>query len=275
MNKIFKYFIPCLFVALGLTSCYSTMDDKHDIDIQHENAYTNPSIVSATAIASSYNTIEVTASVENVDNVEKEGIQFSIKQTFTTEDYFENDDVEKSYSVIIDGLTELTTYYYRAYAVGKNGSMVYGETQSITTPEAPSTPLEGVYTAQEVSYKDGSWIKDPNTYKITISFEEGSTEIVNITNIFGAGTTVQGVYDADKHVISVPSQQLIYTHPTYGPLLLMGETDDRTNWAPNITFTFTPRGGAMSSSIWACLIATGDYAGYTYNYDTYLVMQHD
>lgn len=275
MNKIFKYYIPCMFVALGFASCYDTMDDKSDIDAQHESAFSNPAIVSATADATSHSSITITASVENADNVAEEGIQFSENQTFTTDDYIAKDDVEASYSVVIKDLTELTTYYYRAYAVGKNGSMVYGDTQSITTPEAPSTPLEGVYTAQEVYNKSGSWIKDPDTYKITISFEDGSTEKVNITNIWGAGTTVHGIYDAEKHVISVPSQQLLYTDPDYGPLLLMGMDNEMTKFTDDVTFEFTPRGGAMKSSIWACLIATGTYAGYTYNYPTYIMMQHD
>ena len=36
MKNIFKYMIPCLAVAFGLTSCNSTMDDKASIDAMYE-----------------------------------------------------------------------------------------------------------------------------------------------------------------------------------------------------------------------------------------------
>lgn len=274
MKNILKYFIPCLFVALAFTSCYDTMDDKRDIDAQHESAFATPVISSASATAPAYNEVAVTVSVEDKNNVAEQGIQLSTSEAFTTDDYIANEGVDESYTISVGNLSELTTYYYRAYAVGKNGGMVYGSTQSITTPEAPATPLEGTYTAQEYAYKNGSWGKSGDPYKITIAFEEGSTEVVNVTNIWDAGTTVQGVYDAETHVITVPNQQLIYTDDTYGPLLLMGMNDAMTAYA-DVTFTFTPRGGAMKSSIWACLITTGAYAGYFYNYNTYLDMQHD
>ena len=39
MKNIFKYMIPCLAVAFGLTSCNSTMDDKAAIDAM--NGYTS------------------------------------------------------------------------------------------------------------------------------------------------------------------------------------------------------------------------------------------
>ena len=261
-------------IVLSFTSCNDTMDDKAVIDAQHESAFATPVVAIASAEAPAYNTLTVNATVSNPADVAEQGFQFSTTGEFTMEDCIVNDTVTASFSETIDGLEELSTYYVRAYAVGKNGKVVYTETKSVTTPEAPPTPLEGTYSATEYFVKDGV-VMLGDSYKVTVSFEEGSNEIVNIYNIWAAETTVKGVYDAESNTIQVPSRQLIYTDPTYGPLWLMGITDDLSNFSSAVTFTFKPRGGAMKSSFWACLITTGAYAGYTYNYETYLEMQHE
>ena len=274
MKNIFKFIIPCMALALSFTSCNETMDEKAVIDAQNESAFSTPTVTITSATAPAYNCLTVNVSVADPNNVAEQGIQFSETNSFTMDDCIPNETVDASFSIDVKDLEEVSTYYVRAYAVGKNGKVVYTETQSVTTPEAPPVPLEGTYTASEYSIRETGIVLE-GTYQVSVAFEEGSTEIVNITNIWDAGTTVKGLYDAETNTIMVPSQQLIYTDPTYGPLWLMGLTDDLTNFASAVTFTFKPRGGAMKSSYWACLITTGAYAGYTYNYESYLEMQHE
>lgn len=272
MKNLFKYFIPCLFIAVGLTSCYDTMDDKRDIDAQHESAFSTPVIVSATATAT-HNTATITASVENKDNVAEQGIQFSETQSFTTDDYIASEIVENTYTVEVSKLKELTTYYYRAYAVGKNGAVVYGNTQSVTTAEAPLTPLAGAYTAVDYEYDNGQFVAgDP--YPVTVAFETGSTDIVNIYNLWYGDETIQGKYDVETQTITVPSLQLIYNDPDYGPCAFIG-LDNTGSPITEATFAFNPHGGEIETSLWRVRLTSGPYAGYWYGKITYTVMQHD
>jgi hypothetical protein len=54
----------------------------------------------------------------------------------------------------------------------------------------------------------------------------------------------------------------------------LGVTEDDSETTNGVTFTFTPLGGIMKSSCFEALITTGDYAGYTLNYPTYVEMLH-
>ena len=277
MKNILKYFMPCMVTLLALTSCYDTMDDKAGIDAQNNGKFATPTIMSASATATAYNAIEVVVTVDDANTVAEQGVQVSSSSNFTTDDYFVSTETADSYTITVDGLEESTTYYYRAYVMGKNGTIVYGDTQTITTPEAPKVPVDGVYTTLQYSYDYDSekWIPAESTYKITIEFDEGDEEVVNITNIWNKNTTVKGIYDKETNVITVPSSQFIIWDSPYGKLTLVGMTPEADDFTETITFTFNPGGGAMKSSNWECVFIEGDYQGYTWGNGNYLVMQHD
>jgi len=274
MKKLFKYFFPCFAFAFAVVSCNDTMDDKASIDAQYENTFATPT-VTIQATATAFNIINATATIDDVNNVAELGVQIAGKEDFSDAGTAVSETVVPSYTVDAPGLTELTKYYVRAYALGKNGKTVYSDALVVTTPEAPLIPLAGTYTTNEFYIKNGTIMSSGDSYKVTIAFEEGSEEIVNITNIWDAETTVQGIYDKETQTVTIPNDQLIYTDATYGPMTLQGITDDLSNFAPSTILTFNPRGGTIKSSFWACLITTGAYAGYTYNNESFLEMTHD
>lgn len=270
MKNIFKYIIPSLVLAFAFVSCDSTMDDKAIIDAQYENQFSTATINLASVDAPAYNTVVVNCTVGNVNDVAEQGIQFAATNDFSNVAYTPNETVEVSFSITTSGLEELTTYYVRAYAMSKNGNVVYSEVKQVTTPEAPSTPLNGTYTVTEVDRNNaGNWIPASETYKMTIEFEEGSTNIVNITNIWDGGMTVQGVYDEEAHTITVPNYQILYVHPSYGDVWIQAVKPDFSDYDDSVTFEFTPRGGRMVCTPMGAICEAGAF-GYFY-----LIMQHD
>lgn len=269
MKNLFKYIIPCLAVALTLTSCYDTKDDKAGIDASYESKYATPT-ASIQVTAPAHNTVNVSLTVDDPSLVAEQGIQLSMTNDFAEIDTYVNDTIEAVYSEEIGGFEELTTVYVRGYAMGRNGQVVYTSVQSITTPEAPQTPLAGTYTVIEVDRNNaGAWVPAAETYQMTVAFEEGSEEIVNITNIWDGGKTVQGVYDVATHTITVPNYQILYVHPSYGEVWIQGFKPDMSDYSDAVTFTFNPRGGRMVSTPMGAICALGAF-GYFY-----LDMQHD
>lgn len=269
MKNIFKYIIPSLALALTLASCDSTMDDKASIDAKYEGQFKTATISIASVDAPAYNTVVTTCTVGDANDVAEQGIQFSTTNDFTGVAYTSNETVEASFSIETSGLAELTTYYVRAYAVSKNGNVVFSEVQQIKTPEAPATPLNGTYTATEYARSNAGTWNVSRTYKINIEFAEGSTTLVNITNIWGGGYTVQGEYDEESQTITVPSYQIIDVHPSYGDVWIMAILPDFSDYTDAVTFQFTPRGGHMTCTPMAAQCAAGNFSFF------YLDMEHD
>ena len=269
MKNIFKYIIPCLAMAFAFASCDDTMDDKSVIDSQYESQFKTATISISSLTAPAFNTINVACAVGDANDVAEQGIQISTTDNFDNASYMVNDTVEAAFSMDVDGLDELSTYYVRAYAMSKNGNVVYSNSQSITTPEAPTIPIEGVYTATEIDRDDaGNW-KPADRYKMLIEFEEGSTEIVNITNIWNGGMTVQGVYDEAKGTITVPNYLVIYNHATYGEVWIQGVNQAVSAYTSSVTFTYNKKGGLMVSTPMGAICAAGAFGFF------YLEMQHD
>lgn len=194
MKNIFKYMIPCLVVAFGLTSCNSTMDDKASIDAMYEKATTAVATMGSTN-ADDYQTITVNGSVTNQAEVVEVGFQVSKASDFSTSaTYYNVDEVVQDFSYTIGGLEEKTTYYVRAYAATRTAGIIFSEPKTVTTPAAPIFPLDGTYTVKEFSFDEdeGGWLAPENTYEIEIAFDKEDPTIVNITNIWNRGMTVQG-----------------------------------------------------------------------------------
>lgn len=270
MKNIFKLMIPCMAFAFSLTSCDKTMDDKASIDAQYERA-TSATVSLSGVSAVDFQTVTATANVGSESEVIEEGIQLCKSADFTSGiTSISNDTVEASFSIDFAGLAELTTYYVRAYAMTRTAGLIVTEPQSVTTPKAPIFPLDGTYTVTEWDVEDDyeTWTPAEETYEMTITFDEADPTIVNITNIWGGGMTVQGQYDAETGIITVPNMQIIYVHNTYGDVWLRGIDLDEGVYTDCVYFQFTALGGKMVSTSMAAQCAAGDF-GYFY-----LTMEH-
>ena len=154
MKNIFKYMIPCLAVAFGLTSCNSTMDDKAAIDAMYQKA-TTAVVTMGNTNADDYQTITVDGAVTNEAEVIEVGFQVSKASDFSAgATYYHVDEVVSNFSYTIAGLAEKTTYYVRAYAATRTAGIIFSESKTVTTPAAPIFPLDGVYTATEIDEPD-------------------------------------------------------------------------------------------------------------------------
>ena len=265
MKNIFKYMIPCLAVAFGLTSCNSTMDDKASIDAMYEKATTAVATLGSTN-ADDYQTITVNGSVTNQAEVVEVGFQVSKASDFSAgATYYNVDEVVQDFSCTIGGLEEKTTYYVRAYAATRTAGIIFSEAKTVTTPAAPIFPLDGTYTVKEMAFDDesGEWVAPEETYEITVAFDEKDPTIVNITNIWDGGMTVQGQYDEAKGTITVPNMQVIYVHASYGDVWIRGVNDQVSGYTDAVTFTFTPLGGKMQSTPMGAICGAGAF-GYFY-----------
>lgn len=268
MKNIFKYMIPCLAVAFGLTSCNSTMDDKAAIDAMYQKA-TTAVVTLGNTNADDFQTITVDGAVTNEAEVIEVGFQISKASDFSAgATYYHVDEVVSNFSCTIAGLAEKTTYYVRAYAATRTAGIIFSESKTVTTPAAPIYPLDGVYTATEFERdEDGNW-NAGKPFEMTIAFDEKDPTIVYITNIWGGKMTVKGQYDEAKGTIIVPNDQVIYNYEGYGDFWIHGVKDDFSGYASAVTFKFTALGGKMESGKMAIQYSEGDY---TY---VYYVMEH-
>ena len=270
MKNIFKYMIPCLAVAFGLTSCNSTMDDKAAIDAMYQKA-TTAVVTLGNTNADDFQTITLDGAVTNEAEVIEVGFQISKASDFSAgATYYHIDEVVSNFSYTIAGLAEKTTYYVRAYAATRTAGIIFSESKTVTTPAAPIYPLDGTYTVKEVNYDfdSGKWVNPEETYEIEIAFDKEDPTIVNITNIWDGGMTVQGQYDEAKGTITVPNMQVIYVHASYGDVWIQGLTADLDDDASGVTFSFTPLGGKLKSTSMAARCGAGDFAYF------YLDMEH-
>lgn len=254
MKNIFKTLIPCLALSVTLTGCYDEMDDKASIDAQYALANT-PAVSMSSAVANDHSSATVTASLSTVEGVVESGFMVAGKSDFSDEKAYiaENG---ASISAQVTGLAEMTTYYVKAYAFLGDGRLVYSEPTTVTTLEAPSFELAGTYAATEY---DASTGEAAAAYDVTI--EVNGTE-VKITNLWEGGMTVVGTYDEETQTVTIPTQQLIYVHASYGDVFMMA-IDGSANYIDAVTCKFTPKGGFFETSLWAAVCSAGTF-GYSW-----------
>jgi hypothetical protein len=201
-----------------------------------------------------------------------QGIMLSSDASFETVTYAVNDTVEANYTLYVTGLQELTKYYVRAYAIGKNGVTIYSETKEVTTVAAPMVSIEGTYTVVDYKNGDSGWEQFCNPYKMTIEFEEGSNDIVNITGLALGSidrysetepVTFQGLYDAETNTITIPNNSVVANTADYGQVWSVAYQADA------LVLNFNPKGDSMESQIVRYACAAGNL-GYFYH-----EMQHD
>ena len=244
MKNIFKTLIPCLAFALSLTGCYDEMDDKAVVDAQHALANA-PTVSMSSATANDFSSATVTASISSVEGVVESGFMVAASSDFANAKAYIVESTS-SISTIVAGLTEMTSYYVKAYAYLGDGRLVYSEPTTFTTLEAPSFELAGTYAATE--------------YDVTV--EVNGTE-VKITNFWEGGKTVVGTYDEATQTVTIPTQQLIYVHASYGDVLMTAVNDAISAYTPAIICQFAPKGGLLTTSNWGAVCSAGSF-GYFY-----------
>lgn len=256
MKNIFKTFIPCLALALGLTGCYDEMDDKAVIDAQYALANV-PTVAMSSATANDHSSATVAASVSSIEGVVESGFMVAGSSDFSgAKSYI----VEKSASIStqVSGLAEMTTYHVKAYAYLADGRLVYSEPVTFTTLEAPSYELAGAYAAMDYDAQTGEAASE--AYEVTV--ELNGTE-AKITNIWDGGETVVGTYDEATQTITVATQQLILVHPSYGDVNMVAVNDAISAYTEAVVFQFAPKGGLLVSSNWGAVCSAGSF-GYYY-----------
>ena len=269
MKNIFKLMIPCLAVAFALTSCNDTMDDKAVIDAKYEKA-TTATVALGDVEAVDFQTISAVFSATGAAEILEQGIQVAESSDFSnTIQTYASAKIGELDTIEVSKLTELTTYYVRSYVVTRTAGTIVSEVKSVTTPKAPIFPINGEYVAIEWDYNKDSkeWVA-ADTYDIAVEFDAEDPSIVNITNLWGGGMTVQGQYDEAKGVVTVPNNQIIYVHPDHGDVWLKGINYEVTAWTSAVTFQFTALGGKMNSTPMAAQCSAGNFGFF------YLTMEH-
>lgn len=270
MRNIFKLLFPCLFAVVALSGCYDEMDSKLSIDNKYEGD-NKPAASLTSASVLTFSSLEVSGAVDAKDNTVLEvGVMLSTSDDFATYNSYAAKEIGATFSFLITGLSDNTTYYVRSYAVSAANGTAVSDVQKVTTPVAPIFELGGIYTAKQyaVDSKTGAVTLD-DTYKVTVAFEEGSTTKVKITNLFGGEMTVSGAFNAAKSTFTVKSGSIIANDPKYGEVFINPVNNEITNFIENATFTFQAKGGFLDSSIWAASVSAGNFGFYK------LQMTHD
>ncbi|MBE6300260.1 MAG: hypothetical protein E7085_00165 [Parabacteroides distasonis] len=258
MKNIFKTLIPCLVLAFGVTSCYDEMEDKSSIDSQYEKA-SNVTVSLGEVSVVSFSEIAANVSVSDTIGVLEVGVMVSNTQDFSSYTAYAEENLALSFKKAITGLSEETTYYVRAYAYTVAGGTVVSEPVSVNTPAAPIFDLNGTYTC--VEYDESGTLN--GSYKVAIAFVAGSTTEVEITNIWEGGMTVSGTFDPATGKLTIPANQVILVHPSYGDVWI--EAEDGVA----LVGQFTAKGGFLNTGVFGAVCSAG-YFGYQY-----LKMTHD
>lgn len=254
MKNIFKTMIPCLMLALGMSSCYDTMEDKDTFDAQYALGST-PTVSMTSATANDHSSATVSASISAVEGVVESGFMVATSSDFSDATPFI---VENATSITtqVTALAEATTYYVKAYAFLGDNRLVYSEATSFTTQAAPIYELAGTYAATEFDAETGEATAQ---YEVTIAFAAGSETEVEITNFWEGGKTVKGTYDAATQTVTIPSDQLIYVHASYGDVVMKGLNNDISAYTTAIVCQFTPKGGLFTTSNWGAVCSAGAF----------------
>ena len=261
MKKLFKYMIPCVAMALSLTSCSDTMDDKAAIDAKYEKLEL-PAIAVASAVADSYMAGTAEGTLSDVENAQEVGFQVSTDETFATYVTFISDEVATEFGVELSDLEEKTTYYVRPYVFTKTGQTICGTATSFTTPGAPIVDIIGSYTALDYTHTSPSENEaGGGSYTVTVSYATGSTTEVEIFNLWDGGETLSGVYDAETSTITIPTNQnLYYYDDSYGYVIARAVNDSMTSYQNAIVLKFTPLGGLLETGLYAAYLPSASYS---------------
>ena len=258
MRNIFKTFISCIVLAVGVTSCYDEMDSKSSIDAQYDQTSNITASLGESSVLT-FSEVSVNGNISGTEGVLEVGFMVSTSADFVSYNSYKAGEITSSFSSVINNLTENTTYYVRSYAYTIGGTIV-SEVTSITTPVAPIFELNGVYTAVDYNTEDDS---AGESYEVAIEFVSGSTTDIKITNLWGGGKTIDAKYDSVTGKVSIPAKQVIYVHADYGDVWM-----EDVNGSQNISGLFTPKGGFLNINAFSAICGAGTFG------DRYVKMSH-
>lgn len=270
MNNIIKRMLPAVAAIALLASCDSVMDDKDVIDASFQKGATAaPTVTLVSATAPEADQMLFTATVSDTTDVMESGIMISQSEDFAQVVTLISETNTNNITAEYNKCEGNIKYYVRAYAVMKSGTTAVSETKVVTTPKPYVFTIDGNYEVSEYELDDDdNWAAEDGTYPLTITFVEGSTTEVEITGIWGYDIPVDGIYDAETQTVTIPSQQQIGEHATYGPIYIRGVNEAITAYTSAITLSFNPAGGKMTSSPFAVYVSAGTFGYYRMN------MQH-
>jgi len=275
MKKIFKYIIPCLAIATVFVGCKDEDDSKAYIDSLYETGTTEVITSTAAPVVADYQTASFTAALNGISDVVECGFQVSTSEDFANPQSYkaEIDSVANTYSATVTGLEGSTTYYTRSYVVTKAGGTIYGETQTFTTPRIPLYDINTTFLVHELEYDSDNdqWIpqmsegEDVGYYLMSIEFVDDAKKDVIITGFLGFESEIAGVWDEESQTVTVPAQQIVGTHPSYGDMFFMGlDAVPPTAYLGTVTFKFTPMGGSLISSYYSLNVSAGYFGFYRF-----------
>lgn len=274
MKNILKYMVPCLALALTVTSCYDTMDSKNSVDSSFNN-FGKPTLTTPTAVSNYFSNAELTGYVDDIENVVETGFQIASSSLFADAEIIPSEEISEKFSTKVEDLEGETTYYVRSYVVLKSGAVIVSDPVVVTTPAAPHFELAGTYLCQHYQFNSEtpSYV---GSYEMTISFVDGSETDVDIFNLDDSGLTLEGVYDATTNEITVAAGQPM-GESALGSLAITGVKDfvnpSEYGYKDDIIFTFNPSNGNVTSDLWLNYLTDGDYAGFDLTYPTYVILK--
>ncbi len=261
MKNIFKF--ACLFLAVAMTSCYDTMDDKAVVEEQFD-AVTAPTVATATPEIVDFSTFVANGTVGSLDAVLEVGFQVSADASFSNAELYPAAELATSFSATVGNKKDNTTYYVRSYAFTKDSKMVFAEAATATLPKAPEFAdkyLIGTYTAVDFDAQTGAQASNP--YTITIEQKDGLWNMVNISNIWEGEMTISATVDFENKTITTTENSVIYEHPDYGDVWAWGLAPDMSAWyAKCISVANYDDQGNMTLGPWAARCSAGVFGYY-------------
>lgn len=282
MKKLL-YILPAAALMLGLQSCSDDDFSKHSIDAEHQTGTQTTTGITAAPVVVDFETASFSVTVSSIEDVIEEGIQVSKSEDFSNPIFFAYGEGElaTSFQVEANGLEGSTKYYARSYVLTKNGGYVFGNVQTFTTPKTPIYELEGYYTMLQYyagsstdyefvpdTYEDENGETQLYIYPIAIFKDEESVDgtDVFVYNLWDVGIEgvdpVYGAYDEESQTVSMPNQ-VIGSHPVYGPLAMRGVNDGITAYTNGVDLKFTPMKGVLKSTNFNVYVSAGSF-GYYY-----------
>lgn len=250
-----------IFVACGEDSLVkSEVDSKYEVN--------NPTISISQPTDLTASSAKFTVTVSDLDPVFEMGILRSSSADFVNPGVIKLDSEGNTSATSTIGLSPLTQYYIKAYALTNSGNVALSDAVSFKTPDAPFIEkISGTYKANMVSYFDAD-DKYSSTITIKPHNDDGKIIIENLDPFFvsngftadkGVNTFV-GTYDETASTITIATGQPV----GYGDVVL-GVPGGGTA----LVLTVKNNGATLSvgDTMWGMLSAAGWYELYLGKYD--------
>jgi len=97
MKNIFKTFISCIVLAVGVTSCYDEMDSKSNIDAEYEQASNITASLGESAVLT-FSEISVNGNISGTEGVLEAGFMVSTSADFASYNSYKAGEVASTFN---------------------------------------------------------------------------------------------------------------------------------------------------------------------------------